>query len=348
VSVPPPRARAAHPGAEGLEDRGGNTGRRRCPGGASTQRAGPEATRTRGEQRRDPLGYGLVIGAYLLFGINATLITWADAPESVLLAIRFLLAAAVLLLIFARRHPLAGVFARGVRWRLLLMGALDACTVITYFFAVRAVGVAIATFFLFLQPVWVALLARRFLRATTERVVYPAMAIAVSGMALILVPSLAGDAMRLSTIGVLAALAAGWSYAFFQLSAKRLSSQVSSVTLVIVETMLDGILLLPLAVWQFTDSGQGLARRDWLAIVVMALVTTALGYTMWMDGMARIRVQHTSILGLIQAVAAPVFALIFLGQGIAAGTLAGGALILFAAALVVLFGSGEREPEPIL
>ena len=33
---------------------------------------------------------------------------------------------------------------------------------------------------------------------------------------------------------------------------------------------------------------------------------------------------------------------------IAPGTLADGALILFAAALVMLFCSGKREPEPIL
>jgi len=58
--------------------------------------------------RRDPVGYGLVIGSYLLFGLSATLVTWADAPESVLLVVRFALAAAVLLLVFARRRPLAG------------------------------------------------------------------------------------------------------------------------------------------------------------------------------------------------------------------------------------------------
>jgi len=297
-----------------------------------------------GERRRDPLGYGLVIGADLLFGISATLVTWAHAPESVLLAVRFLLAAAVLLVVFARRRPLAGVFARGIWWRLLLMGAFDAFTLLAYFFAVRAVGVAVATFFLFLQPVWVALLAPRFLRVATERVVYLAMAVAVLGMSLILVPSFVGGTVRLSVIGLLAAFAAGWSFAFFQLSAKRLTRQVSSVTLVIVETLLDGIFLLPLALWQFADAGQGLTHRDWVAIVVMALVATALAYTMWMDGVARIRVQHSSILGLITPVAAPVYALVFLGQGIAAWTIAGGALILFAAALVVLFGSGEPEP----
>jgi DME family drug/metabolite transporter len=298
--------------------------------------------------RRDPAGYGLVIGSYLLFGLSATLVTWADAPESVLLVIRFALAAAVLLLVFSRRRPLEGVFRRGTWQRLLVMGALDAFTVIAYFFAVRAIGVAIATFFLFLQPVWVAFVAPRFLKASTERIVYIALTIAVAGMALILVPSFADSAVSLSILGLAASLAAGWSYTFFQLFVKQLTTKLSSVTLVIAESVLDAAFLLPLAAWQFAGSGQGLNARDWIAAVTMGLVTTALAYTMWVDGVARIRVQHSSILGLITPVAAPIYAFVLLGQGIAAWTIAGGALILFAGALVVLFGSGEPDPEPLL
>ena len=299
-------------------------------------------------QRRDPFGYSLVIVSYLLFGLSATLVTWADAPESVLLVIRFALASAVLLLVFARRRPLRGVLQRG-RWqRLLLMGALDAFTMIAYFFAVRSVGVAVATFFLFLQPVWVALVAPHFLHVATERIVYLALAIAVGGMAVILWPSFTGGAVDLSVLGLLAALAAGWAFTFFQLIVKGLTREVSSVTLVTVECLLDALFILPLALWLFAGTGQGLTTRDWIAAVIMGLVTTALAYTMWMDGVARIRVQHSSILGLLTPVAAPIYALVILGQGIAAWTLVGGALILFAGALVVVFGAGDPGPEPPL
>jgi DME family drug/metabolite transporter len=299
-------------------------------------------------ERRDPLGYSLVVVSYLLFGLSATLVTWADAPESVLLVIRFALASAVLLLVFARRRPLRGVLRRG-RWqRLLLMGVLDAFTMIAYFFAVRSVGVAVATFFLFLQPVWVAFVAPHFLHVATERIVYFALAIAVGGMAVILWPSFTGGAVDLSVLGILAALAAGWAFTFFQLIVKGLTREVSSVTLVTVECLLDALFILPLALWQFAGTGQGLTARDWIAGVIMGLVATALAYTMWMDGVARIRVQHSSILGLLTPVAAPIYALVFLGQGIAGWTLAGGALILFAGALVVVFGAGDPGPEPPL
>ncbi len=318
------------------------SGGRQSGGTAAAPPAPPAAA---AGQRRDPLGYSLVIGSYLLLGLSATLVTWADAPESVLLVIRFAIAAAVLLLVFARRQPLAGVLRPGIWQRLLVMGALDAFTMIAYFFAVRAVGVAIATLFLFLQPVWVAFLAPRFLRTATERVVYLALGLAVFGMALILLPSFTGDAVRLSLLGLAAGLAAGWSYAFFQMLVKGLTREVSSVTVVITQSVLDALFLLPLALWQMLGSGQTLTSRDWVAVVVMGLVTTALAYTMWVEGVARIRVQHSSILGLIAPVAAPIYAFVLLEQGIAAWTIAGGTLILVAGALVVLFGSGEPDPE---
>jgi DME family drug/metabolite transporter len=298
--------------------------------------------------RRDSVGYGLTIGAYLLFGTSATLVAWADAPESTLLVIRMLLAAVVLLVVFARRRPLRGVLQRGRRQRLLLMGALDAFTMVAYFFAVRSVGVAVATFFLFLQPVWVAFLAPRLLHAATERVVYVALAVAIGGMAVILWPSFANETVSMSALGIAAGLAAGWAYTFFQLIVKDLTREVSSITLVTVECILDALFILPLGLWQFAAAGEGLTGRDWIAAIVMGLVATALGYTMWMDGVARIRVQHSSILGLLTPVSAPLYALVFLGEGIAGSTIAGGAMILAAGALVVLFGRGDPGPEPPL
>ena len=123
-----------------------------------------------------PAGYALVIGSYLLFGLSATLVTWADAPQSVLLVDPLRSRGGRP---SARVRPPASA-PRGASGAavaaLLLMGALDAFTMIAYFYAVRAIGVATATFFLFLQPVWVAFIAPRFLHAATERVVYVALA----------------------------------------------------------------------------------------------------------------------------------------------------------------------------
>ena len=46
---------------------------------------------------------------------------------------------------------------------------------------------------------------------------YLSLGAAVAGLAVIILPSLAGGGLELSAAGVAAGLAAGWLYAFFQL-----------------------------------------------------------------------------------------------------------------------------------
>jgi drug/metabolite transporter (DMT)-like permease len=293
-------------------------------------------------------GYALVAGSFLIIGLSGTLVTWATAPESVLLVLRFAIAGLILGVVFARRRPLAGIFRRHILPRLLLMGVLDALTMLLYFFAVRSTGVAIGTFLLFMQPVWVALLAPRLLKVPTERVVFWALAIAVSGLAVILAPSFAGGGVHLSAIGITAGLLAGLGYTGFQLLVKGLTREVPSVSIVTFESCADALILLPLALWQSVGSGYSLTGRDLIAVLVLGVVCTAVAYTMWVEGMARVKVQHSSILGFLTPVAAPVYALVLLGQEISLWTVVGGVLILAAGILVVLYGREEAEPGPLV
>ena len=55
------------------------------------------------------------------------------------------------------------------------------------------------------------------------------------------------------------------------------------------------------------------------------------------------RVEHVSILGYVEPVAAPVYALVLLGQQPGVWTIAGGALVLAAGLLVVVFGRAEGD-----
>jgi drug/metabolite transporter (DMT)-like permease len=297
-----------------------------------------------GPRRGDPAGYALVVGSYLLFSLTPILVAWTTLPTSLVLVIRYGIAAGILLLVFWRRRPLRGALRPGVWPRFLLLSAIDASQAFAYFYAVRELGVAVATFIYYLQPLWVALLAPRILHVTTERVVYIAMPVAFVGLALVLGPSFS-DTASLSLAGVLAALFSGLGFALFQILIKRQTREVSSVTMVIVMCLLDGLFLLPVALWSASGPGFVFGSRDLVAVLLIGVFTTALAFTMWVDGVARVRVQHAAILGLLNAVGSPVFAFLLLGQGLTAWVLAGGALILAAGALVVLRGAGEPQPE---
>ena len=90
--------------------------------------------------RRAAKGYLLVAGSFLIMGLIGVLVDWATAPESALLVLRFATAGLVLGVLFARRHPLAGVAARSVWPRLLLMGVVDSITLLLFFIAIRWTG----------------------------------------------------------------------------------------------------------------------------------------------------------------------------------------------------------------
>jgi len=293
-------------------------------------------------------GYLLVAGSFLIMGLIGALVDWATAPESALLVLRFATAGLVLGVVFARRRPLAGAGAPGVWPRLLVMGLVDAFTLLLFFVAIRGTSVAIGMFLQFLAPVWVALLAPRVSRVPTERIVYPALAIAFGGLVVILAPSLLGEGIRLSAGGVAAGLAAGIGYAVFQLVVKDLTKRVSAVTIVFTEAWLDALILLPLALWQTVGSGYHLTTRDLVAGLVLGVLCTAIAYTMWTEGVGRIKVQHSAILGYLEPVSAPLYALLLLGQGISVWTVGGGALIVVAGLLVVLFGEREASPPASL
>ena len=308
----------------------------------------PQPVIARRQAGRDLTGYGLVAGCFVLVGLSGALVAWADAPASVLLVLRLGIAAAALGLVFARRRAFRTFLRRELWLRFLLMGVLDGGSLLAYFYAIRETGVAVATFLLFVQPVWVALLAPRLLRAPTERLVYLALGVALAGLGVIMAPGFTGGGVTLSAAGVAAGLAAGVLYAFFQLLVKDLTRQLPSTTIVTLECTLDAVVILPLALWQWTTLGVVLTGRDWVAAVVLGLVCTAVAYSIWVEGVGRIPVQHSAILGFLTPVVAPLFAWLLLREAVTPATVVGGVLILIAGALVVWWGGPEVEPEPPL
>ena len=82
---------------------------------------------------------------------------------------------------------------------------------------------------------------------------------------------------------------------------------------------------------------------DLLMAALLGLVTTAFSFSLFMDGLHYIRVQHASIMGYLEPVSAPFYALLFLGQRPHLWTLVGGALIIAAGVLVVAKGQVEEE-----
>jgi drug/metabolite transporter (DMT)-like permease len=303
---------------------------------------GMAQSRTAGQVK----GYMLVAGAYVVFGAIGALVNYARAPESILLALRFTIAAVVLALPLARRRTLAEILRSGIWWRVLLMGILDATALLCLFIALRETGVAAGMFLFFTGPVFVALLAPALTGQATDRVVWLSLVLALAGLLLILMPAFAGTQVCFSIYGVVAGLTGAIVWAFFMMVMKGLTRTVSSSALVFAECVLDCLLLLPLGLWQMAASDYVLTGRDMLSAAILGVVCTAFAYWVFVAGVGLIRVQHSSILGYLEPVTAPLYALVFLGERPVVWTLGGGVLILLAGVLVVMFGKAEEEMHP--
>jgi drug/metabolite transporter (DMT)-like permease len=335
------------------------SGGRQSGGGAA---APPAAARSRGAAElsaappgRDLLGYVIILVSYLGMAGSAPLVAWAGAPEAIILVLRMAFAALALGVVFLRRPMIADWRRPGAAWRLMLMAAMSSMTLLLFFYAVRHTSVAIAMFMLFLMPVWVALAAPRLFKSPREPIVWPALGLALGGLAVILVPDLLGEGVKLSVAGLVAALFTGFGYASYTISVKGLTELVAPSTISMAEAAGDTLIVLPLAIWQFGSTGYHLDERAWIAAAVMGVLCTAIPYTLWIEGTRRVRVEHVTILGYIEPVAGPLYAIFLVGQMPTIWTVIGGTLILGAGLLIVVFGRGEgegsvaaaAEPEPL-
>jgi drug/metabolite transporter, DME family len=287
-------------------------------------------------------GYGFVIAAYVIFGSIGALANYATAPASVLLVLRFAIAAFVLALLFVRPRMLLELRRPGVAKRLLLMGALDAASQLCFFVSLRQAGVAVGMFLFYTAPVLIAVLGPRVTGESADRAVWPALTLGLAGLIAILAPGF-GAGGRWSTTGVLCGVAAAVLFAFYMLIVKSLTTLLSSTTIVLADCTLNALFLLPLALVQTVGTGYALTGRDLLSAVLLGVVCTALGYYLWVEGVERVRVEHSSILGYLEPVCAPLYALVLIGERPGTWALVGGTLIIVAGLLLVVSGGARGD-----
>jgi drug/metabolite transporter (DMT)-like permease len=293
-------------------------------------------------------GYGETLAACLVNGSIGVFVTYATMPSAMLVAVRMAFAAAVLGGVVAARRDWRSLIAdRGTTMRLVVCGVALAVNLVSYFIAIRQTGVAVAIFLSYLAPLYVAFVAPRLEGGRTEGAVYAALGVGLAGMGLILVPGLTGESVRLTPYGLFFATLAGVMYSVYLIGGKQLRRrEVHATTIVFSMSLLAAVVLLPLGLLQ-TPAADFTARN--LAIAAyLGVVCTALTFTLVMDGMRFIRVQHSAIMGYIEPVSAPLYALAFLSQVPSPWTVAGGVLIIGAGVIVVRFGAAESEVAPVL
>jgi drug/metabolite transporter (DMT)-like permease len=307
---------------------------------ATVPAAGPPATQP--ERLRGYLEVGL---ASLANGSIGVMVAYADMPAAMLLCLRMAFAAAALGVVVVLSGSWRGLRSPGAPLRLLGISASLALNLILYFVAVRSSGVAVAIFLSYLAPVYLAFVAPRVLHEATDRIVYVALAVGLAGMAVILVPGLLLAGAKLSAGGLFCGWAAGVMYAVYLLFAKSLRGRrVRSTAVVFTQSAFTAAVMLLPGLFAVSAVHYQYSARDLTLAALLGLLTTAISFSIFMDGLRYVRVQHASIVAYLEPVSAPLYALLFLSQVPSGWTVAGGAMIVAAGILVVLYGREEAEP----
>jgi drug/metabolite transporter (DMT)-like permease len=316
--------------------------------GAPTGAAAGSAAAMRADHR--VRGYAEIAVSSLILGTSATLVQVSTMPASLLLVLRMGLAGIALVIVFLLTGGVEEVRRSGRFRRMIVASFAVSLEMIFYFASIRASNVTVSVSLEYMAPVWVALLAPWVLRQRRQRIDMVAVAVAVGGMALLVLPAMfAGDG-EVTVAGVVFGLLAGLMFATAMMLVSSMSDAgVRGSTFALFYCAGCVILFTPLAVWQTVESHYSPTMTDILIVVVSGLIYTALCFSLFTDGLRYVRVEHAGILGYLEPVTSPFWAFLLIGEAPPWVTYVGGALIVAAGVLVIVFGKGEPEAlvEPL-
>ncbi|NUU06905.1 EamA family transporter [Leifsonia sp. C5G2] len=235
------------------------------------------------------------------------------------------------------------------RWRLLGMALVGvAGTQVLYFAAIQRIPVSTGILVEYLAPVLLVAVTWALSRRAPHAVVLAGSAVAVAGLVLVVSP---GGAGALDPFGLLLAVVAMVGCAAFYVIAARPSDGLPPVALASGGLLIGALALaavgatglLPVTV-SFADVDLfGRPTAWWVPIAVVGVLATAVAYASSITATELLGSRLASFVGLLEVVAATLYAWLLLGEKLSPLQLLGGLLILAGIALV----RADRTPVPV-
>ncbi|HSJ28145.1 MAG TPA: EamA family transporter [Acidimicrobiia bacterium] len=288
-------------------------------------------------------GARLVLLAAVLFGTTGTAqaLGPADADPLAVGAVRLLVGAAGLVVVASVRGGLRPAFSVGWGWLALGMIGVAGYQV-TFFGGVRLAGVGVGTLLTIgSAPIFTGVVARLLTGERPVRAWYAATGLALVG--LVLIADLGG---RPDPVGVVLALAAGASYAFFSVGSDRVVSASNPVAAMAVVFGGGAVLVSPLLA--MVDLGWLGSPPGYLSALWLGLAATTAAYVLYGRGLAITPVTTVATLVLAEPIVALLLATAVLREPLGLTSIAGAALV--GIGLLILSRSsrhGHPAVEPV-
>jgi len=271
------------------------------------------------------------------WGTIPVLVQQVDLPASAIVAVRLWVGAAGLgtVLWMRRADGPRRPTLLSVRPGWCVAAAMTLAVHWTFLFAAyRRAPAGTVILIVYLAPVGVAVVAPWALGERSGPAILASLGLALAGFALLAAPALHGA----GAIGLGMATGASASFVALIVLSKPLAEVYGGLRLAFMEMAGAGMVLVPVAL----ATAWGPPRAAWLWLVVLGLLHTALGTSLYLGALSRVPATQVGILGYLEPASVVLCAWLLLGQRPTPATLVGGGLVAVAGALVVLVGRGER------
>lgn len=263
----------------------------------------------------------LLTFATLLISTSGALGKFIDLPTPVTIWCRSALGA-LFLFIFCRYKKLSlKIKSRKDTPTILLSALLLGTHWVTYFYALKLSNVAIGMLSLFTFPVITALLEPLFTKSKLNPI-HIILALMVLLGIYILAPDLNFESTYLK--GILFGVFSAFCYALRNLILKRHVDQYDGTVLMMQQTLIVSICLLPIMFKMDISNIQ--TQLPYL--LLLGLVTTAIGHSLFISSLKHFSVSTASIIGSVQPIFGIIIAFIFLNEIPTLNTFFGGTLII--------------------
>ena len=274
------------------------------------------------------LGELLLLGAALVtLSTSGVLARYIDLPPTITTWIRVNIAILVLYLIIRlQRIPLKFEVSRYLVI-LILSSVCLSLHWITYFESVQQSNISIGMLSLFTYPVIAVFLEPFFLKTRFKWIEIILALLSLGGIAL-LIPEF--DFSNQYTKGILLGLISALMYTLRNLLLKMSVFDYSGIILMFFQLCVISVILLPF-MWIIDWEVQTLKLPgQWLALLLLGMITTALGHTLFVKSFRYFSISSISIISCLTPIIGILLGVVFLDEIPTARTVLGGILILSA------------------